>query len=116
MHQIGIGLALLIAVLHLWILVMEMFRWEHPRTRAVFGTTREMAALTRVMAANQGLYNGFLAAGILWGIWRPNNGVVLFFLACVAAAGIYGAISVKPRIALVQTLPAVIAMALIGPG
>jgi putative membrane protein len=113
MHQIGLILALMIALLHLWILVMEMFRWEHPRTRKVFGTTPEVAALTKKMAANQGLYNGFLAAGILWGYLRPDDGIILFFLGCIAVAGIYGGITVKPRIAMVQTLPAVIVMALI---
>ncbi|AUH65608.1 DUF1304 domain-containing protein [Paracoccus zhejiangensis] len=113
MHQIGLFLALMIALLHLWILVMEMFRWEHPRTRKVFGTTPEVAALTKKMAANQGLYNGFLAAGILWGYLRPDDGIILFFLGCIAVAGIYGGITVKPRIAMVQTLPAVIVMAMI---
>lgn len=113
MHQTGQILALLIALLHLWILVLEMFRWEHPRTRRIFGTTPEIAALTRKMAANQGLYNGFLAAGVLWGVIRPDDGLILFFLGCIAVAGIYGGITVKPRIAMVQTLPAVILMALL---
>lgn len=109
----GIVVAVLIALLHLWILVLEMFRWEHPRTRAIFGTSAELAATTRVMAANQGLYNGFLAAGLIWGVLRGDNGVVLFFLGCVAVAGLYGAATVSRRIAMVQTLPAVIAGLLI---
>lgn len=113
MHSLGIAIALVIAALHVWILVMEMFRWEHPRTRAAFGISPEVATLTKVMAANQGLYNGFLAAGVLWGILRPDDGVVIFFLCCVAVAGLYGAATVRPRIALIQTVPAVIAMLLI---
>ncbi|MDO5612787.1 MAG: DUF1304 domain-containing protein [Paracoccus sp. (in: a-proteobacteria)] len=110
--MIGTVLTGLIAALHLYILWLEMFRWQAPRTRATFGgLDADFAARTRVMAANQGLYNGFLAAGLIWGLWRGDQGVVLFFLTCVAVAGLFGAATVSRRILLVQTMPAVLAMA-----
>ena len=111
--MIGLTLAALIAALHLWILVLEMFRWEHPRTRAIFGTDPEFARRSRVLAANQGLYNGFLAAGLIWGGWRGDQGAVLFFLSCVAVAGIFGSLTASRRILFVQTVPAVLAAALV---
>lgn len=80
-------LLLLIAVLHLYILVLEMFLWRAPLGRRAFGTTAEFAAATRVLAANQGLYNGFLALGLVWGYWREDMALQLFFLGCVLAAG-----------------------------
>ena len=102
-----------VAVIHIYILVLEMFLWDTPRGRRVFGTTEAFARESRVLAANQGLYNGFLAAGLVWGIWlgEAGDGVKVFFLGCVAVAGIYGAITVNRRIALVQIVPAAIAMA-----
>ena len=111
--MIGLILTAMIAALHLWILVLEMFRWEHPRTRAIFGTDPEFARRTKVMAANQGLYNGFLAAGLVWGLWRGDAGVVLFFLSCVAAAGIFGGLTASGRILAVQAAPAVLAILLV---
>jgi len=89
-----------------------MFLWERPAGRKAFGTTPELAAQTRVLAANQGLYNGFLAAGLVWGIWLGEAGdpIKLFFLGCVAVAGLYGATTVSRRILLVQTVPAAIAI------
>lgn len=111
--MIGLILAALIAALHLWILVLEMFRWEHPRTRAIFGTDPDFARRTKVLAANQGLYNGFLAAGLIWGIWRGDHAVVLFFLICVAVAGIFGGLTASRRILLVQAAPAVLAALLV---
>lgn len=111
--MIGMVLVGLIAVLHLYIMVMEMVMWEAPRTRKVFGTSAEFASQSKVLAANQGLYNGFLAAGLVWAIWLglPGDGVdvALFFLACVAVAGVFGAASVGVRILFVQTMPAVMA-------
>lgn len=102
-----------IAVLHGYILVMEMFLWEHPRTRKVFGTTAEFAKQTKVLAGNQGLYNGFLAAGLIWALWLGVAGegraVALFFLACVLVAGVYGAATASRRILFVQAVPAVVA-------
>ena len=102
----------LVALIHIYILVLEMFLWDTPRGRKAFGTTEDFAKASKVLAANQGLYNGFLAAGLFWGIWLGEAGdpVKIFFLLCVAVAGIYGAMTVGPRILLVQTVPAAIAL------
>ena len=104
----------LVALVHIYILVLEMFLWTTPRGRRIFGTTEEFAVASRVLAANQGLYNGFLAAGLLWGLLLGPNGysIRLFFLSCVAVAGLYGAATVGRRILFVQTLPAVTAIVL----
>lgn len=106
------GLAVVIAVLHLYILVLEMLLWQTPRVRRIFGTSAEFAASTKAMAANQGLYNGFLAAGLFWGLWQGNTGrdVVAFFLICIGLAGVFGAVTVSRRIFFVQALPALIAL------
>jgi putative membrane protein len=91
-----------------------MFLWRTARARAAFGTTPEFADETATLAANQGLYNGFLAAGLLWGLVAADpvgRQVTLFFLACVAVAGVYGAATASRRILVVQTLPAVLAAA-----
>jgi putative membrane protein len=107
----------IVAGLHLYILVLEMFLWRTPFGRRAFGTTQEVADSSAVLAANQGLYNGFLSAGLFWGLIA--YGVVLgrpiltFFLACVIVAGLYGAATVNRRIAVVQSLPAAIALALV---
>jgi putative membrane protein len=107
--MIATVLVALIAVLHLYILVLEMFLWQAPRTRAVFGTSEEMAAKTKVLAANQGLYNGFLAAGLIWSAWlgvlSQGRDIALFFLLCVLIAGLYGALTASRRILFVQALP-----------
>jgi putative membrane protein len=87
-----------------------MFLWTTPRAMKAFGTTPELAAQTRVMAGNQGLYNGFLAAGLFWGLLTGAQDVQLFFLACVAVAGLYGAATANRRILFVQTVPAVLAI------
>lgn len=104
----------LVALLHVYILVLEMFLWTGPQGRKAFGMTPEFAQQTRVLAANQGLYNGFLAAGLAWGLVHPVAEfawqIQMFFLACVAVAGIFGAATASRRILLVQTVPAVIAM------
>lgn len=106
----------LTALLHLVFLVLEMFLWTTPRGRKTFGTTPEQAETTRVLAANQGLYNGFLAAGLAWSLLHPEAAFAfqlkLFFLVCVIIAAIYGAWSVKPRILLVQGGPAIVALLL----
>ena len=110
------GLILLIAALHFYILWLEMFRWQAPRTLAAFGMTAEQAAATRVLAANQGLYNGFLAAGLVWAALAGVAGghwLRLFFLACVLVAGIYGGLTAAIRILFIQALPAAVALALI---
>src|SRR5690348_12246308 len=107
----------LVAVLHLYILVLEMFLWDKPLGRRVFRTTPEFAAASKVLAANQGLYNGFLAAGLIWGLCLGDGHdgwhIKLFFLACVAAAGIYGGYTANRRIFFVQGLPAIIALVLL---
>lgn len=105
----------LVALLHAYILVLEMFLWTTPRGRRAFGLTPEFAEASRTLAANQGLYNGFLAAGLAWGLWLgpAGLGVKLFFLGCVLVAGLYGAATVGRRILFVQAVPAALAIALV---
>jgi putative membrane protein len=108
---------LLIALLHVYILVMEMFMWEKPRTRKVFGTTPEFAAASKTLAANQGLYNGFLAAGLFWGLYlgagAAGFSVKVFFLTCVLVAGIYGGMTANKKIIFIQAIPAALALLLL---
>jgi len=101
-----------VALIHLYILVLEMFLWEKPAGLRAFGISREFAAASKVLAANQGLYNGFLATGLAWGLSTGNVDVQVFFLGCVLVAGVYGAITASVRILWVQAVPAV--MALVG--
>ena len=103
------------ALLHLYFLVLEMFLWDKPFGRRTFGLTPEYAAASRTLAANQGLYNGFLAAGLIWGLALGAAGdpVKIFFLVCVIVAGIFGAISVNRKIFWVQAAPAIAALALL---
>lgn len=101
----------LVAVLHLYILVLEMFLWATPKGRKAFGTTQEFAEASKVLAANQGLYNGFLAAGLIWGLVRGDAATQLFFLGCVLVAGLYGAATASKRILFVQAVPALISIA-----
>ncbi len=103
----------LVVLIHLYILVLEMFLWDTRYGRRVFGNSPEFAAASKVLAANQGLYNGFLAAGLIWGVGMGTAGrpVQLFFLGCVVVAGVYGAISVGLRVLFVQALPAALAVA-----
>ena len=105
----------LVALLHVYILVLEMFLWTTPRGRKAFGTTPEFAEASKVLAANQGLYNGFLAAGLFWGLAMGSAGrpVQLFFLGCVLVAGLYGAATASKRILFVQAVPAAIGLALV---
>jgi putative membrane protein len=107
-----------IALLHVYILILEMFLWTTPRGQKAFGLTPEFAQQTKTLAANQGLYNGFLAAGLVFGLLHPDFMVgvqiQIFFLACVAVAGIYGALTAKLSILFIQTLPAFIAIGLLG--
>jgi putative membrane protein len=105
----------LIALLHVYIMVLEMFLWTTPRGRRVFGNSVEKAETTKVLAANQGLYNGFLAAGLLWGLslGASGNPIKIFFLLCVLIAGIYGGVTASRRIIFVQAVPAAIALALV---
>ncbi|MCT9932130.1 DUF1304 domain-containing protein [Planotetraspora sp. A-T 1434] len=105
-----------VALLHVYILVLEMFLWTTPRARKAFGTDAEFAEKSRALAANQGLYNGFLAAGLIWGLIAPDPvgfQAKVFFLACVAVAGLYGAATASRKILFVQTVPALISLALV---
>ena len=113
--MIATVLIALVALLHVYFLVLEMFLWDTPRGRRVFGTTPEFSAESKTLAANQGLYNGFLAAGLLWGLTQGAAGrpVLVFFLACVIVAGIYGGATVNRRITLIQSGPAAIALVLV---
>ena len=107
----------LVALLHAWFMVLEMFLWDKPYGRRTFRTTPEFAAASKSLAANQGLYNGFLAAGLLWGLFLGAAGleVKLFFLACVIIAGVFGAVTVNRYILFVQAVPGILAMALLLP-
>jgi putative membrane protein len=103
----------LIALEHIYFLVLEMFLWTTPRTRAAFGMSAEQAEQTKVLAGNQGLYNGFLAAGLIWSLLAPEpqaKQLGLFFAACVLVAGLYGGATANKRIWLVQALPAALAL------
>jgi putative membrane protein len=102
----------LVALLHVYFLVLEMFLWDQPAGLKAFGQTLERAQATKVLAANQGLYNGFLAAGLVWGLSLGAAGasVKLFFLACVLVAGVYGAVTASRKILYVQALPAVLGL------
>lgn len=106
-------LTALVAALHLYFLVLEMFLWTTPRGRKTFGLTQEFAEASKTLAANQGLYNGFLAAGLMFGLMRGEVATQLFFLGCVIVAGIYGAATVSRKILLVQALPAAVAAAVL---
>ena len=110
--MIGMVITVLVALLHLYIMMLEMFMWGAPRTRATFGTTEEFAKASKTLAANQGLYNGFLAAGLLWSLWLGEGGIAirLFFLGCVLVEGLYGAATVHKRILFIQALPAALAI------
>ena len=101
----------LVALEHVGIMVLEMFFWDHPVGRKIFNMTPEVSAVSRVLAANQGLYNGFLAAGLFWGLGRSDHRVKVFFLACVAIAGIFGGLTAKTSILVTQFLPAALALA-----
>ncbi len=104
-------LVALVALLHVYILVLEMFLWTKPQGLRTFRNTPEKAETTRLLAANQGLYNGFLAAGLFWGLFTAQWNVVVFFLSCVIVAALYGAYSVNKRIFFVQGVPAIAALA-----
>ncbi len=106
---IGQGLVVLVALLHAYFLVLEMFYWTKPLGRKAFGLTAEFAEASKSLAANQGLYNGFLSAGLIWSLVRPDTAVTLFFLGCVIVAGVYGAMTVSRKIFFIQAVPAIIA-------
>jgi putative membrane protein len=112
------GVVGIIALLHIWFLVLEMFLWAKPIGLKAFNQTLEKAKATEVLAANQGLYNGFLAAGLIWGVVEPNPAIAfqfkVFFLVCVSAAGIFGAFTHSRKILYIQAIPAFVALAIVG--
>ena len=103
----------IVALLHLGFLVLEMFFWNHPVGRKIFKMTREVSESSATLAANQGLYNGFLAAGLIWGFLSGELSVKLFFLICVLIAGIYGGFTAKRSILYIQALPALLGLILL---
>jgi putative membrane protein len=112
MRTVARLLAFLVALEHIGILILEMFFWDHPLGRRIFGMTPEISAASATLAANQGLYNGFLATGLFWGLFSGKRSVVIFFLACVVIAGIFGALTAKTSILFTQAAPAFIALLL----
>ncbi|OOG47785.1 DUF1304 domain-containing protein [Rhodanobacter sp. C01] len=105
----------LIALMHVWFLILEMFLWTRPSGRRAFGLTAEFAEQSKALAANQGLYNGFLAAGLVWGLYLGSTGfgVKVFFLGCVLVAGIFGGLTASRKILWIQALPAALGLALV---
>lgn len=113
MKKIATALVAIVAIEHLYILVLEMFLWTKPAGLRAFALTPEFAEQTAVLAANQGLYNGFLAAGLIWALILKDDGFShrVFFLGCVIVAGIFGAVTAKPSIFFVQAVPAMVTLA-----
>lgn len=112
MKKLSFALTALVAIEHIYIMVLEMFLWTSPPGLRAFGFAPEFAQQTSVLAANQGLYNGFLAAGLIWSLVRKTDGIPvrIFFLVCVVIAGVFGAFTAKPSILFVQALPAFLAL------
>ena len=106
-------LVALVALLHVYFLVLEMFLWDKPKGMRTFGLTPEKAAMTKSLAMNQGLYNGFLAAGLAWGLYAAAFDFKVFFLACVVVAGVFGAATASRKILWVQALPGLVALGLV---
>ena len=115
MATAGTIAVVVVALLHAYFMTLEMFLWTKPLGRRVFGLTPEFAEASKALAANQGLYNGFLAAGLLWGaaLGAPGTPVKVFFLACVIVAGVFGAVTVHKKILFVQAVPGILALALV---
>jgi putative membrane protein len=114
MNKVAAAFIVLVAAEHLYFLMLEMFLWTKPAGRKAFGTTPEFAAQSKALAANQGLYNGFLAAGLIWGLMHPNPAAAfqirIFFLCCVIVAALFGGFTVKKSILLIQGAPALAAL------
>ena len=110
MRMISLLLVILVALIHTAFLVLEMFYWNHPVGREIFNMTPEVSASSAVLAANQGLYNGFLVAGLIWGLVSGRRDVKVFFLACVIVAGVYGGLTAKTTILYSQALPGALAL------
>jgi putative membrane protein len=110
--MIGTILTALVALIHVYIVYLEMVLWDTPTGHKAFKLTPEFASASKVLAANQGLYNGFLAVGLIWGLWLGEAGFQfkVFFLICVAVAGVYGAATVGRKILYIQTVPALAAL------
>ena len=106
---------LLVGIVHVYILVLEMFLWDKPTGMKAFGLKPEFAAQTKTLSANQGLYNGFLAAGLFWGLYlgEPGLSVKVFFLVCVLVAGLYGAATASRKILFIQAIPAAVGLSLL---
>ena len=113
MHAAALVVVGIVALIHIYILVLEMFMWEKPLGLRTVNITEDFASATREMAANQGLYNGFLAAGLLWSLFTGDFHAQRFFLGCVGVAGLYGALTVDAKILLVQTVPAAVGLVLL---
>lgn len=114
MSNAAATVVILVAILHLYFLVLEMFLWDKPMGLRAFGHTHEAATATKVLAANQGLYNGFLAAGLIWGVSLGANGraITVFFLTCVVVAGIFGGVTASRKILFIQAFPAAVGLGL----
>jgi putative membrane protein len=110
MNLLAAILIVLVALAHLGFLVLEMFFWDHPVGRKIFSMTPEVSASSAVLARNQGLYNGFLAAGLLWGLVAGRRDVKIFFLGCVVVAGVFGGLTAKTTILFTQALPGLLAL------
>jgi putative membrane protein len=113
MHTVTVVLAAIVALEHLYFLYLEMFRWTSPSTLKAFGLTAEFANESKTLAANQGLYNGFLAAGLVWALLAPallQRPLIIFFASCVLVAGIFGGLTVTRRILVIQALPAALCL------
>lgn len=106
-------LTALMALLHLYFLVLEMFWWDTPRGHKAFGLQPDFAKASKALAANQGLYNGFLAAGLVWGLWLGPAGdaIKVFFLGCVVVAGVFGALTANRKILFIQAIPGLVSLA-----
>lgn len=113
MNLVANALVFLVAISHVGILILEMFFWNHPIGQKIFSMTPEIAETTSVLAMNQGLYNGFLAAGLFWGLLRNRFDIKVFFLGCVIIAGIFGGVTAKTSILFTQGLPALLALILV---
>ncbi|HVF40796.1 MAG TPA: DUF1304 domain-containing protein [Gemmatimonadaceae bacterium] len=115
MHTAATIAIAIVGLLHVYILILEMFLWTKPAGLRAFRLTPERAEASKVLAANQGLYNGFLAAGLFWSVLRERGGgpIAIFFLTCVIIAGLYGAATANRKILYVQALPAIIALVLV---
>lgn len=113
MNIVATSVIAIVALLHVGFLILEMFLWQQPIGLRTFNMSKDVAASSAVLAANQGLYNGFLAAGLFWGLLSEMTSVKLFFLACVLIAGVYGGLTAKRSILYVQALPALIGLVLV---